>query len=268
VTIKAKNIPSDQAAHRDKRHLNGAARRAYLAQKSPPLENKQITDLLPMVHNIVRRVVSYLKPPLSYEDLVSAGTVGLVKAARDYDRSHHAEFNTYAYIRIKGAVLDELRSLSTLPPGAAKQIQRAMEITRKTAEQTGTTPTDTELAEKLGISEDELYKTFELARVRNFLSIDETAHSSAAPLADFLACSKTGAPDSQLEKNELIEKLTQAICQLEQRQRQIIVLYYQRQLTMKQIAEVFNITEPRVSQLHASAIFNLSVKMRQWKIDS
>ena len=77
----------------------------------------------------------------------------------------------------------------------------------------------------------------------------------------------TPEPSEHIERAELVEQLTQAIQQLDERQRQLIVLYYQQELTMKQIAEVFGLTEPRVSQLHAKAIFNLSVKMRQWKYE-
>ena len=100
-----------QESHRKKsvkdasRHLNSIALRAYSGQQKSaksPIDDEQITEFLPMVHKIVRQVVTYLKPPLSFEDMVSAGTVGLVKAARDFDPSHGAEFKTYAYIRIKG----------------------------------------------------------------------------------------------------------------------------------------------------------------------
>jgi RNA polymerase sigma factor for flagellar operon FliA len=85
------------------------------------------------------------------------------------------------------------------------------------------------------------------------------------PLGDLLATTKAAAPDKQLERAELVDRLTEAIGQLDRKRRRIILLYYQQHLTMKEIAEVFKITESRVSQLHASALFNLSVKLRQWK---
>ena len=237
---------------------------AYNDQKDGSINDEQITKFLPMVHKVVRRVVTYIKPPLSYEDLVSAGTVGLVKAARDYDPSHQAAFNTYAYIRIKGAILDELRNFSLLPANVDKQIRQAAQISTEITKQTGTTPTDEQLAAKLCISVDKLYRTFENARAKHFVSIDSSPEN-APPLTASLAIADTLAPDRQLEKAELVDKLTEAIARLNKRQRQIIILYYQQELTMKQIAEVFGITEPRVSQLHASALFNLSVKLRQWK---
>ncbi len=248
------------------RHLKTVALRAYSDQKNTPTEIKdqRIAQLLPMVPKIVRRVITYLKPPLTFEDLVSAGTVGLVKAARDYDPSHGAEFKTYAYIRIRGAILDELREWSFVPANLSKRIHDTFQLSQKITEQTGTIPSDDELAEKLGITLDKLYTTFENARAQNFVSIDGLTNDSPT-LATLLASATAVRPEDRIERTELIEKLTEAIHQLPERQRQIILLYYQRNLTMKQTAEVFNITESRVSQLHASALFNLSVKLRQWK---
>jgi RNA polymerase sigma factor for flagellar operon FliA len=252
---------------KNKKHLNSVALRAYSGQKKSVgggIKNEQITKLLPMVHKIVRKVVTYLRPPLSFEDMVSAGTVGLVRAARDYDPSRQADFKTYAYIKIRGAVLDELRSSSLLPTNLNKRIRDARQLSRKILEQTGKTPTDAELAEKLGITVEELGEIFENARAQHFISLDGFSEDSPT-LTHLLAVTHTNAPDEQVVKTELINKLAEAIQQLSKRRRQLILLYYQQHLTMKQIAEIFKITESRVSQLHASALFNLSVKLRQWK---
>ncbi len=247
-------------------HLRAAAVRAYKGHRRHRIGDDEIVQLLPMVRKIARRAVSYIKPPLSFEDLVSAGTVGLLKAARDFDAAHQAEFKTYAYIRIKGAVLDELRRACLLPSGVTRQIRAAKELCRKITEQTGSTPTDEELAQKLGISVEEVGGIFESARAQHFVSIDALDQEQPA-LGNLLAGADTNAPDSQLEKGELIEQLTRAMRELDERRLQIIVLYYQQHLTMKQIAEVLEITESRVSQLHASALFSLSTKLEQWKDD-
>lgn len=264
MATKTKSIAQRRLAEESRRHLRTAARRAYAGQKKQVVDNQQIADLLPMVHKVVQRVVTYIKPPLSHEDLVSAGTVGLVRAARDYDPSHQAEFKTYAYIRIRGAVLDELRRWSFVPANVDKQIRQALQAGMEITEQTGLTPTDVQLAEKLQIPIDKLYEIFESARAKHFISIDDSPKDAPA-MGEFLAAAKTRTPHEQVEKTELVNELAEAITQLDPRQRQIVVLYYQQQLTMKQIAEVFGITEPRVSQLHASALFNLSLKLRQWK---
>lgn len=264
MAVKIKNHVDHKTAEDSQKRLNNAAMRAYSDQKTLAMKNEQITQFLPMVHKIAHQVISYLKPPLSFEDLVSAGTVGLVKAARDFDPSHQAEFKTYAYIRIKGAILDELRGWSFVPANINKQIRHAMQVGQKITEQTGTAPTDAELANKLGIGLHELYQMFENARAKHFVSIDGPGEDGP-PLGKFLAAANTSSPAQQIEQAELVDKLAGAIQRLPEKQRQIILLYYQQHLTMKQIAEVFEITESRVSQIHASALFNLSLKLRQWK---
>ncbi|MHC5076233.1 MAG: sigma-70 family RNA polymerase sigma factor [Planctomycetota bacterium] len=259
-----KNMIPEPVVKDSQKHLKTVALRAYKGQKKPLIDDQQIAKLMPMVAKIVQRVVSYLKPPLSFEDLVSAGAIGLVKAAKDFDPSYNAEFKTYAYIRIKGAILDELRSFSLLPTNQNKQINKATHMARKIVEKTGAPPTDAELAEKLGITLEQLHKTFEHARAKQFLSIDNNKPYEPS-LSNILVSPATAPPDKQMEFSELVDKLTEAIQMLPAKQRQIIILYYQKSLTMKQVAEVLEITESRVSQLHANAIFNLSIKLREWK---
>jgi RNA polymerase sigma factor FliA len=245
-------------------HLKAVALRAYGDHRSRRIGEPEVLKLLPLVHSIARRAVSYVKPPLSLEDLISAGTIGLLKAARDFDASHEAEFRTYAYIRIKGAILDELRRACLLPSNVGKRIRQAAELSRQIAEQTGVVPTDEQLAEKLGIRVEEVYSLFESARAQHFVSID-TVNEEEPALGEVLASAETASPDSQLEKAELLEKLTEAMQSLDKRRLQIIVLYYHKHLTMKEIADLLEITESRVSQLHASALFVLSTKLEQWK---
>jgi RNA polymerase sigma factor for flagellar operon FliA len=267
VTTDVKNIPNTDtlAGHKKPEYLKSVALRTYSNTQKNSQSDVRITELLPMVSHIARKVTTYLKPPLSFEDMVSAGMVGLVKAARDYDEKYNTEFKTYAYIRIKGAILDELRSWSFVPENAGKQIKTAIKASKQITSQTGLPPTDDMLAKKLGISTKKLYQIFDNARVRNFVSIDNTSDSqgSEVSLKNILTTSKPNSPSQQLEKTELLNGLTAAIQQLTDRQRKVIILYYQQQLTMKQVAEVLEITESRVSQLHSSALFYLSSKLEK-----
>lgn len=264
MPVQSKKSSEKQLAENSRKHLKATAKRTYTCQKERFIKNEQIIQFLPMVHKIAQRVVTYLKSPLSYEDLISAGTVGLIKAAYDYDPSREAEFKTYAYIKIRGAILDELRNWSFTPANVDKLIQKATQLSLEITNQKGSAPTDEELAKKLHISVNKLYQTFENARAKQFVSID-SSQEGLPSLGSCLAEASASTPEQQFEQAELKEKLAEAIQQLKDRQRQVILLYYQQQLTMKQIAEVLDITEPRVSQLHASALFNLSMKLRQWK---
>ncbi len=264
--VDARQLIEDAENRNGDDHLKAAAVRAYNGHKRRCIGDDEIVELLPMVRKIARRAVTYVKPPLSFEDLVSAGTVGLLKAARDFDATHQAEFRTYAYIRIRGAVLDELRRASLLPAGVTRQIRAAREMYRQILQQTGIAPTDEELAQRLGISIEEIGELFENARAQHFVSIDALEQEEPA-LGNILASADTDAPDSRLNRSELVQQLAKAMQELDERLQQILVLYYQQHLTMKQIAEVLEITESRVCQLHASALFSLSAKLEPWKND-
>ena len=250
--------------HQDSHHLKEAALKAYGPQIKQVREDELILEFLPMVHKIVQQVVSYLQPPLSREDLVSAGTIGLVKAARDFDPTKDAEFKTYAYIRVRGAVIDELRGWSFTPVALKKQFAQAQEVLRQmTEEDDNKTPSDEALAERLGVPLEKMYRMFETARARHFLSL-HGMNDEAPSLGSMLSCPDTADPGEGLERAELLEALTRAVSGLDERQRRIIVLYYNKELTMKQVASILEITESRVSQLHASALFRLSVKLKRW----
>jgi RNA polymerase sigma factor FliA len=241
----------------------GQAARMYAGHARKQREDEMIVKYLPLVHKIVSQVTTYLQPPLSREDLVSAGTIGLVKAARDFDPSRDAAFKTYAYIRIRGAVIDELRSWSFAPPDIKRQFDQAQEISNQMMERDGQVPADEEVAQHLGISTEKMYRIFETARARHFLSIH--GNTGEAPMLGQMLVCKTMGPEEEIEREELLLTLAQAITQLPEKQRRIVVMYYQKELTMKQIAEVLEITESRVSQLHAAALFKLSVRLGQDK---
>jgi RNA polymerase sigma factor for flagellar operon FliA len=248
------------------REFAGHALRAYDDQTRRHREDEMIVQYLPLVHRIVHQVASYLQPPLTREDLISAGTIGLVKAARDFDPTKDAEFKTYAYIRIRGAVIDELRGWSFAPPTAKKLFDQVQEVTERTLQEQGTVATDEQIAKALDITVDKLYQIYETARARHFLSISGADDESPA-LGSFLTASDGAMPGDRMEREEMKKALVQAMKELPEKQRQIILLYYHRELTMKQISEVMELTESRISQLHAAALFKLSVRMRQWQQD-
>ncbi len=244
-------------------HLKGTALKAYNQHTKKAATDKLVVDFLPLVHKIVHQIASYLHPPLTREDLVSAGTIGLIKAARDFDSTKEAEFKTYAYIRVRGAVLDELRSWSFTPSSIKKQFEQAQQLVKDYVEASGVEPTDEQLAQMLGITTDKMYRMFETARARHFLSI-HGINEEAPALGRSLMCKNTEDPGSRIEKEELSAKLAEAIGQLPEKQKQIILLYYHKELTMKEAAMVLEVTESRVSQLHAAALFKLSTKLKLW----
>ncbi|MBI5724567.1 MAG: RNA polymerase sigma factor FliA [Planctomycetes bacterium] len=241
--------------------LKARASQAYSRQTREMQEEKWIIDHLPLVRHIVNKLTSQLMCKVELDDLISAGTLGLVKAARAYDQSMEAEFKTYAYIRVSGAVIDEIRRRSFVPSAVHNQIQNIQWVYRKFAAENGRPPGDEELAEAVGVPLDQLYKTFEAARRQHFLSIHGMSDEQAV-LGPLAPLDEGVNPADQVEQSEMLERLTSAIQELPERDRVILLLYYERDLTMKETAKVLGVTESRVSQLHAAAIFKLSMKLK------
>ncbi|MCK4999527.1 MAG: FliA/WhiG family RNA polymerase sigma factor [Anaerohalosphaera sp.] len=247
----------------DTHHLPQAAIRAYTIPSKQCITDDQINELLPMVTRIAQQTITYLPGSLSFEDVIAAGTLGLVKAAKNFNPTHNTEFKTYAFIRIRGAILDELKKWNFIPSSMSKKIGEAFNVAQQLTAETGFPPTDEQLAIALGISIDEVDRIYHDSRIHQFMSLDIQDNDNNS-FANILKAS-TDAPDGQMNKQELIDKLTESIQSLPERKRQLMLLYYHQELTMKEIAEVFEITESRVSQLHAAALFELSVKLKDFK---
>lgn len=241
--------------------LRAMATAAYARQSREVLEDGWILEYLPLVRHVVSKVTAALSHVTDIEDLISAGTLGLVKAARAFDPGKDAEFKTYAYIRIRGSVLDELRRRSFVPSSVHGEVRRIRQAFEQLLVETGSPPTDDQIAERLGIDVKQLYRTLQDARRQNFLSIHGLDEDEPA-LGTYLPAAPSPAPDAQAERGELLGRLAEAIAALPKRDRIVILLYYERDLTMKEVAAVLEVTESRVSQIHASALFRLSMKMR------
>ena len=242
------------------RAMQARASRAYVGQLREANEEQWILQNLPMVRCIAGKIAAYLPQGADMEDLISAGTLGLVRAARAYDPEKDAEFRTYAYIRIRGAIIDELRRRSFVPSAIFHDLRRIEKAYRKLIAERGELPTDDEISKEANMSQEQMYRTLQKARTQHFLSIhglseDEPAMKSLMPV------DSAPSPERQAEHNELMARMAQAIRDLPERDRLLLLLYYERDLSMKEIAEVLDITESRVSQLHASALFKLSMKL-------
>jgi len=243
------------------RLLQARATAAYASQSRDALEEQWILQHLPLVRHIVNKVVESTRSRNDYDDLISAGTVGLVKAARSFDTSRDVAFKTYAYIRVRGAVIDELRSRSFTPAAMFGLLRRIEESHQRLAGELGRMPEDAELASAVGLTVEKLYKTFEEARRAHFMSIHGLAADKPA-MGSLVPPDSAPGPHEAAERKELSRRLAEAIKELPPRDRKIILLYYDRDLTMKETAQVLEITESRVSQLHASALFKLSMKLK------
>lgn len=256
------HAPQLQVGEMPPKVLKAKASEAYASQSRGQLEEQWILQHLPLVRHIVQKLAETISKSVDVEDLISAGTLGLVKAARAFDQTRQVSFKTYAYIRVRGAVIDELRSRSFVPSAVHGQLRRIEAAHQLLAGHTGRPPSDPELAAEVGISLQQLYRVLQEARRMHFLSIHGL--SDDGPLMGALVPPDTSpGPEAQAERHELSRRLAQAIRELPKRDRQVVLLYYDRDLTMKETAEVLGITESRVSQLHASAMFKLSMRLKE-----
>jgi RNA polymerase sigma factor for flagellar operon FliA len=233
---------------------------AYALHSRESQEEQWILDHLRLVRHVVSKVTGAAGFRGDVDDLISAGTLGLVKAAKAFDPARQLEFKTYAYIRIRGAVLDELRGRCFVPAGVRQRVREIRKAFQALAAETGSPPDDETLAERAGMTLQVLLRTLEEARKQNFLSI-HGLEDDDSPMESLMPADTAPQPHLQAEGNEQLSRLADAIRQLPQRDRVVLVLYYERDLTMKEVAQVLGITESRVSQVHASALFKLSMKL-------
>ncbi len=253
--------PPTGPATGDARLLQHRATGVYARTSRSGLEEQWILAHLPMVKRLVHKMAAHLVPRHELDDLISCGTLGLVNAARAFDPSHDASFKTYAYIRIRGAILDELRTRSFTPSTVLKQIILVRGAYRRLIDVRGNPPGDEDLAAEVGVSLEQLYRTLAEARRQHFLCIhglsdEEPALDGLSPL------DKGPSPDQELQRKETLAALATAITKLSQRERHVLLMYYREELNMKEIAEVLKVTESRVSQIHSSALFKLSMTLQ------
>ena len=218
---------------------------------------------LPMVRHIVSRVRVGLEPALAEEDLISAGTLGLVEAAHRYDPSVGVKFSTFAYSRIKGSVIDCLRANDQLSRSARGQLIELRGHIAEFHKCNGRRPTIVELARQAGLEQKEVLRYLSYEKWDYVGSLQDDAADAQGEhnvLSDLIAAD-VATPLEELQWKERVERLGVAIEKLPERQKQIIVMYYYEELYMSEMAEILGISESRVSQLHTRALYNLTRKL-------
>ncbi len=246
-----------------------------MAQKSGATQEIEISknntdeivrEYAPMIKYVANRIALRLPPHIEVDDLISVGVLGLIDAIEKYDPSRGAKFKTYAEFRVRGSILDELRSLDWVPRSVRQKASEVDQASRRLQGQLGRPPEDEELAEELGVSLDDFFTTLNDTRSMPMLSLDDLGIAKDSgeqqSLLDCLAGKSDADPHMQLRLTELKQIIAKAIDTLPEKERLMISLYYYEELTMKEIGEVLSITESRVSQIHSKAVFRLRTKLR------
>ena len=236
----------------------------YKSTGSRELRDKLIVRYSPLVKYVAGRVSVGLPNTIEQCDLVSYGIFGLIDAIEKFDNERAIKFETYAITRIKGAIIDELRSIDWVPRSVRAKARAIEKAYAKLEAQLLRTPTDTEVARELGLSEDDLQAQFSQISFVGIVALDEVLsggdRGESTTLGDTLAARREG-PMAAFEVEEMKQILAGAINRLADREKIVLSLYYYEGLTLAEIGQVLGVTESRVCQIHTKAVLQLRARM-------
>jgi RNA polymerase sigma factor for flagellar operon FliA len=228
-------------------------------------KEKLIMEYAPLIKFIAQKIAVRLPSNIEFDDLVSSGVIGLMDAIDKYDPTRDNKFKTYAEFRIRGAILDELRAQDWVPRSVREKAKQLEKAHVRLEQQLGRVPTEDELTQELKITKEEYYELLNQVKSVSILSLDEAGSfnsSDRKSILSLLESCKIPSPITQLNLKAVKEVVTRAIESLPEKQRLVLSLYYYEDLNLKEIGEVLDVTESRVSQLHTQAILWLRRKLR------
>ena len=233
----------------------------YAANKRPETREQLILEYAPLVKAVAGRLSMYLGYNVDYEDLVSYGIFGLIDAIDKFDCLKEVKFETYASLRIRGAILDQIRKMDWIPRSVRQRQRKIDEAMKQIEMRTGKTASDEELAKQLGLTEEELCSWQTQLKVTNVVSLNEFEENGPEPMIDSAHPVRFSQPEEVVEEAELKEKLAESLELLTEKERRVIELYYYEDMTLKEISKILEVSESRISQLHTKALNKMRKKM-------
>ena len=235
--------------------------RAYQGVSSGAIDEKELIErYLPLVRNVVDRIKLNLPSHIEAADLYGVGITGLIAAVRRFDPDQGSTFASYAATRIRGAILDELRRMDWCPRRTRARARKVKEAINALEQRLGRAASEPEICEELGLGPREYAKWLEESRPVTFIAIDQTndgEDSEGASLHELLADPNDETGRDRMEKQELLELMTQRIAELPDIPRKILAMYYFEKMRLAEIAQVFGLTESRICQIHSQTILGL-----------
>lgn len=232
----------------------------YRKKRTPELREKIIIEYAGLVKVVAGRLSIYLGYNVEYDDLVGYGTFGLIDAIDKYDFEKGVKFETYASVRIRGAILDQIRKMDWIPRTLRQKQKRVDAAYRKIELETGRPATDEEIAKELEISLDELDEWQNQTKISNLISLDDYMEQGETKV-DIASSEDYVQPEKVVEQQALKQILVDALELLTEKEKKVIVFYYYEELTLKEISSILEVTESRVSQLHTKALQKLRNKL-------
>jgi len=237
----------------------------YRKTKDPAIRETFIKQYAPLVKYVAGKVAIGMPHNVEFDDLVGYGVFGLMDAIDKYDPEKNVKFKTYAVTRIRGAIFDELRQIDWVPRSVRQKTREIESVISSLEAQLGRTASDHEAAGALGMDEAEYLKTIQKISGTSILSLNDVWFSGdendKISIGDSIESPSSLNPDVIVEKDEIRRVIVEAINELPDKEKKILVLYYYEDLTLKDIGRVLEVTESRVSQLHTKAIMHLRSKL-------
>ena len=232
-------------------------------QKKPTQEIREqlILAYAQLVKLVAGRLSMYLGHNVEFDDLVSYGIFGLIDAIDKFDMTKNVKFETYASLRIRGAILDQIRKMDWIPRTVRQRQRKIDEAIKQVEMRTGKAATDEEIAIELGITGDELTGWQSQLKVTNVVSLSEFEEAGQELVFEGGNNNRFAQPEEVIEEQELKQKLIEALDLLTEKERRVIELYYYEDLTLKEISLVLEVSESRISQLHTKALLKMRKKM-------
>ena len=226
----------------------------YTETKSTDLREKIIIEYSALVKIVAGRMSMYLGYNVEYEDLVSYGIFGLIDAIDKFDYGKGIKFETYASLRIRGAILDQIRKMDWIPRSLRQKQKKIDAAVSKIEANTGKTASDAQIASELGISDEEYVSWQEQANLTNIISLDEFAENNGEKGLDTIRGNTFEEPEQVMEKSEMKRMLAETLETLTDNEKKVLLLYYYEEMTLKEISSIMEVSESRVSQLHTKAL--------------
>lgn len=236
---------------------------AAYAQMSTLDPEALVTTHAPLVKRIAYHLLARLPPNVLADDLIQAGMIGLLEAARHYDPAQGASFDTYAGIRIRGAMLDEIRRCDWAPRSLHRKVREVSEAIRAIERRESRDARDAEVAAELGIGLGEYHQLLQQASGQRLFSIEDLA-AGADTVSESLGDGISG-PLEEVQGEEFRAMLARAVASLPEREQLVMSLYYEEELNLREIGEVLGVSESRVCQIHGQALVRIKARMREWQ---
>lgn len=234
---------------------------AYASVQADDMESL-VREHVGLVKRIAYHLLSRLPPSVQVDDLIQAGLEGLIEAVKHYDAGQGASFETYAGIRVRGAMLDELRRYDWTPRSVHRKAREAADAIHAIEARTGRDARDAEVAEYMGIGLEEYRQILQDSLSCRLFSMEELMESGDSVLDG--CADERAAPEERLVRAGFADALADAISGLPERERLVVSLYYEEELNLKEIGAVLSVSESRVCQIQSQAMLRLRARMRDW----